>query len=84
MGIFSLWADSGVVVTGDVVGEGDLATGCSWGAGAEGELGRCDAAAEAASHTLLLAASSGGADAWTDMLLGAVRKHKADEKLILE
>lgn len=40
-----------------------------------GELGGCGAAAAAASHTLLLAASTGGADAWTDILLGAVRKH---------
>lgn len=29
MGIFSLWADSGVVVMGEVVGEGDAAMGWS-------------------------------------------------------
>lgn len=64
------------MVTGDVVDEGDPVRGWSWGAGEDGELGSCDAAAVAASHTLLLAASIGGADAWTDMLLGAVRKYK--------
>lgn len=61
-------------MTGDVAGEGDSATGWSWGKSAEGELGGCDAAAEAVSHILLMVASTGDADAWIDTLLGAVRK----------
>ena len=40
----------------------------------EGEPRGCGAVTETASHDLLMADSNGGADAWTGVLVTAVRK----------